>query len=82
MTAPRTRRQRGYQVKTPRSPDELAHAEHAQELLQILREDFHVEPERCVPTGDGKGFVRLTFDQLETLLYDDEDGPEDDAPEG
>lgn len=72
MTSSRTRRQRGYQQNKHDSPEEITHATEAQDLYENLRDDFGIEPERCVPTGDGKGFVRLTFAQLKKLMYEDE----------
>jgi hypothetical protein len=74
LTVPRTRRQRGYRADSRRhdSPEEREHAQHAEELAEILKEDFDIEPEKCIPTGDGRGYVRLTFAQVEKLIYEDE----------
>lgn len=70
----RTRRRRGYRSDSAsrNSPEERQHAQHAQELREILQEEFGIVPERCVPTGDFQGFVRLTFAQLEKLMYEDD----------
>lgn len=58
--------------RVPDTPEARQHAEHAREIRSWLRE-IGVEPEVVAPTRDGKGHVRLNFDQVETLLFDDEE---------
>ena len=60
------------------APERQAHANHAARLRRILLDQFGITPQVIAPTGDNKGFVRLTFEELETLMYDDEgEDPQD-----
>lgn len=63
--APRTR-------AVPNTPQARRHAEHATRIREWLRE-MGVCPEVVAPTRDGRGHVRLNFDQVERLLFENED---------
>lgn len=56
----------------PDTPEARAHMEHALELREVLGE-YGIRPEMVAPTRDGSGLVRLTFAELETLIYEDDD---------
>lgn len=59
--------------KIPRTPENLRHAREAKEMDQVLTEALGKPPERCAPTADGRGHIRLTFADARRLLgYDDD----------
>lgn len=57
----------------PNTPEARAHAEEAKEVEELLKTEFGVEAEMVRPTRDGRGHVRLNFDQLYSLIYEPED---------
>lgn len=70
---------RGHQrIRTPReqgvpnTPEARQHAQHAVRIRKWLNE-LGIHPEVVAPTRDGRGHVRLNFDQVETLLFEDEE---------
>lgn len=65
-------------IRTPREqgvPDTPEAREHARRAVQIREwlNEMGISPEVVAPTRDGKGHVRLNFDQVETLLFEDEE---------
>lgn len=54
--------------KIPNTPETRRHACEAKELGRVLTDLLGKPPYRCIPTADGRGFVRLTFDDVRKLL--------------
>lgn len=73
-----TRRRRDPDVPALDTPERQAHACHAEKLRRILADQFGIRPQMVAPTSDNKGVVRLTFAELETLMYDDDDEGDED----
>ncbi len=56
----------------PDTPEARAHAKETEELrIELSRRGLTVE--QIKPTSDGRGHVRLNFDQLRALLMLDQD---------
>jgi hypothetical protein len=56
------------------SPEAIAHAAETDELRELLINEYGITPEKIAPTGDGRGHVRLNFEQLRKLIFEDEEG--------
>lgn len=60
------RQRKNYNV--PDTPEARDHAQEARDMDQLLRTDFGIEPEQVMPTRDGRGYIRLTFDDMQKLI--------------
>lgn len=56
------------------SPEARAHAKEADEVRETCERVYGFTPEKVAPTGDGRGHLRLNFEQFYKLIYEPDEG--------